>query len=154
MVALVTDFTSNAPMSLHFTSLAMDGDRKAPIDKPKRLLGGHRKQGGVIRLFNDADVTTELGVTEGIETALAVAKALGPFRPVWSAIDAGNLAGLPVVSGIERLVIYADLDPSGTGETAARTLALRWYRAGRDVYIAQPPTPAGGKRDWNDRSGL
>jgi phage/plasmid primase-like uncharacterized protein len=154
MVALVTDFTTNAPMSLHFTSLAMDGDRKAPIEKPKRLLSGHRKQGGVIRLTNNADVTSELGVAEGIETALAVVQGLGPFRPVWSAIDAGNLAGLPVVPGIERLIIYADVDPSGTGQAAARTLALRWYRAGHDVYIAQPPTPAGGKRDWNDWSGL
>jgi putative DNA primase/helicase len=148
MVARVTSLVTGAPMSLHFTALALDGSGKAPIDKPKRLLADHRKQGGVIRLTPDAEVTIELGIAEGAETALAVANALGPFRPIWSAIDAGNLATLPIVPAIERLVIYADTDPSGTGQAAARTLAQRWHRAGRKVFIAQP---SGGKSDWNDR---
>ncbi|WP_428665040.1 DUF7146 domain-containing protein [Reyranella sp.] len=150
MVGLVTDFVTGTPMSLHFTALAIDGSGKAPIEKPKRLLAGHRKAGGVIRLTDDADVTTELGIGEGIETSLAVAKALGPFRPMWCAIDAGNLAELPVVAGIERLVVYADTDRSGTGQTAARKLAARWHGASREVFIAQPSAPRGGKSDWNE----
>lgn len=152
MVALVTDFATGTPMTIHFTALAANGSGKAPIERPKRLLAAHRKQGGVIRLTPDAEVTAELGLGEGIETSQAVAKALGPLRPVWSAIDAGNLASLPVVPGIERLVIYADTDASGTGQTAARTLAARWHEAGREVFIAQPSAPAGGKADWNDRT--
>jgi putative DNA primase/helicase len=151
MVALVTDFVTGIPTTLHFTALAIDGSGKAPIETPRRPLAGHRKQGGVIRLTADSEVTTELGIGEGIETCLAVAKVLGPLRPIWSAIDAGNLAGLPVVPGIDRLVIYSDTDPSGTGQAAARTLATRWHQAGREVYIAQPPAPAGGKSDWNER---
>ncbi len=152
MVALVTDFATGTPMSIHFTALTASGSGKAPIERPKRLLAGHRKQSGVIRLTPDAEVTAELGLGEGIETSLAVAKALGPLRPIWSAIDAGNLARLPVVAGIERLIIYADTDVSGIGQAAARTLAARWYQAGREVFIAQPSAPAGGKADWNDRA--
>jgi hypothetical protein len=149
MVAVVTDFATGVPMSLHFTAIALDGGSKAPIEKPKRLLAHHRKRGGVIRLVQDGEVTTELGIGEGIETSLAVAKALGPLRPVWSAIDAGNMAALPVVAGVERLIIYSDTDPSGTGQAAAHTLAARWHQAGREVFIAQPSAPIGGKADWN-----
>lgn len=150
MVGIVTDFATGERLSLHFTALAQDGRGKAPIEKPRRLLAGHRKAGGVIKLTDDAHVTTELGIAEGVETALAVAKTLGPWRPVWSAIDAGNLAGLPVVPGVERLIVYADTDPSGAGQAAAVALASRWHRAGREAYIAQPPAPIGGKADWND----
>lgn len=154
MVGIVTDFVTNDRISLHFTALSKDGRSKAPIDKPKRLLAGHRKAGGVVRLTDDADVTSHLGVAEGIETALAVMTALGAsadWLPVWAAIDAGNLASLPVVDGIERLTIFADTDSSGTGQRAARAIAARWHDAGREVFIAQPPAPPGGKADWNDR---
>ena len=153
MVGIITDFATADRLSLHFTSLSMDGRTKAPIDTPKRFLGGYRKAGGCIRLTDDADVISHLGLAEGIETALAVTAALGTsaqWLPVWSAIDAGNLAGLPVVDGIERLTIFADADSNGVGQAAARTLAARWHAAGREVYIALPPTPPGGKRDWND----
>lgn len=150
MVGIITDFATGERLSLHFTAIALDGRGKAPVEKPRRLLAGHRKAKGVIRLTDDAHVTTELGIAEGVETALAIARALGPWRPVWSAIDAGNLAGLPVVPGIERLIVYADTDSSGAGQAAAAALAARWHRAGREAYIAQPPAPVGGKADWND----
>jgi len=74
-----------------------------------------------------------------------------PWLPVWSAIDAGNLAGLPVVAGVERLTVFSDTDASGTGQIAARMLAARWHAAGREVFIAQPPAGPSGKRDWNDQ---
>ncbi len=133
MVAIITDLVTGVPMSLHFTALDMDGSAKAPIGTPKRLLGGHRKAGGVIRLTADADVTTHLGIAEGIETALAVTAAMAtsaPWLPVWSAIDAGNLADLPVVAGVERLTVFSDTDASGTGQIAARMLAARWHATG------------------------
>lgn len=154
MVAIITDFVTGSALSLHFTSLSLDGRSKAPIDKPKRLLGGHRKARGVIRLTDDADVTTHLGFAEGIETALAVTAAMDAsahWLPVWSAIDVGNLASLPVVDGIERLTIFSDTDANGIGQTAARMLAARWHAAGREVFIAQPKAGPTGKRDWNDR---
>lgn len=153
LLGTVTDFVTARPVSLHFTALSLDGRAKAPIDHPKRLLAGHRKAGGVVRLTGDAEVTRHLGLAEGIETALAIAAALAgsaAWLPVWAAIDAGNLAELPVLPGIERLTIFADTDASGTGQQAAATLAGRWHRAGREVFIAQPAAGADGKRDWND----
>ena len=85
------------------------------------LLKGHKKAGGVIRLWPDECVTQGLAVAEGIETALCAAHA---FTPVWSTIDAGNLAALPILSGIDALTIFADADAAG--ERAAAACATRW----------------------------
>src|SRR5581483_2795047 len=48
MMAIVTDAITAAPTSLHFTALRPDGGGKAHIDRPKRLLFGHRKAGCVV----------------------------------------------------------------------------------------------------------
>jgi len=106
------------------------------------LLGGHRKQGGVVRLWPDDAVTTGLGVAEGIETALSLAHGL---TPVWACIDAGNLAGLAVLDGIEALTIAADHDDAGIA--AANTCADRWARAGAEVRVVLPEIQ---KTDLND----
>lgn len=130
LVALVTDAISGTPLTLHRTWITPTG--KADLDPPRMLLGGHRKQGGVIRLWSDEYLTHGLAVAEGIETALSLAHA---YQPVWGCIDAGNLAALPVLPGVESLVIAADNDPAGL--TAAHTCAERWTAAGADVRITQ-----------------
>ena len=135
MVALVTNAVTGEPISLHRTWIKPDG-RKANVEPPRLLLKGHRKQGGVIRLCADDEVTTGLAIAEGIETALAVARV---FRPVWSVIDAGNMAAFPILNGIESLTIVADHDK--TGIEAAHECARRWHAAGREVRIALPPDP-------------
>jgi putative DNA primase/helicase len=135
LVALVTHAESGEPMTLHRTWIRRDGT-KADVDPPRLLLGRHRKQGGVVRLWLDEAVTTGLAIAEGIETALAVATV---YTPVWSAIDAGNLAALPVLGGIEELLIVADHDAAGL--RAADTCAKRWQQAGRRVRVAIPPEP-------------
>jgi len=133
LVALVTDAVTREPLTLHRTWIQADG-RKAPMDPPRMLLGGHRKAGGVIRLWPDDAVSYGLGVAEGIETALALAHAM---PPVWACIDAGNLAALPVLGGIESLVIAADHDDAGL--KAATECARRWHRAGCAVQVVVPP---------------
>lgn len=143
MVALVTDAVTREPLTLHRTWINADGT-KAEVDPPRLLLGKHRKQGGVVRLFPDDAVTTGLAIGEGIETMLTVALA---FKPVWSAIDASNLAAFPVLDGIESLLIVADHDTAGL--RAAEQCAERWYRAGREVRIAKSPTPG---EDLNDHA--
>ncbi|MDE3037095.1 MAG: toprim domain-containing protein [Pseudomonadota bacterium] len=84
-----------------------------------------------------------LGIAEGIEDALTV-MASG-WRPVWAAVDAGNIASFPVLPGIECLTIFADHDKAGL--EAARRCAERWQAAGRDVRIVSPN--AAGE-DWAD----
>ncbi|MFT3816040.1 MAG: toprim domain-containing protein [Rubrivivax sp.] len=141
LVALVTDALTREPLTLHRTWVQADGT-KAPVDPPRLLLGGHRKAGGVIRLWPDEVVGTGLAVAEGIETALSLAHA---FRPVWACIDAGNLAALPVLAGVESLLIAADHDDAGI--KAAEACAARWAAAGREASIALPER---AKADIND----
>lgn len=142
LVALVTDSVTREPLTLHRTWVKPDGTKAPEADPPRLLLGGHRKQGGVIRLWPDESVTTGLAIAEGIETALAIAHA---YAPAWACIDAGNLAAFPVLTGVESLLIAADHDPAGV--RAATACAERWARAGREVHIVM--APAAGQ-DLND----
>ena len=143
MVARITDVVTGKPLSLHFTFLMPDGSSKAPIERQKVLLKGHRKAGGVIRLTDDAEVTQGLGIGEGIETSLAV-MATG-WNPFWAAIDAGNIACFPVLHGIECLTVFADHDKAGLA--AANLCVDRWRVAGRDAQIV---TPHIAGEDWAD----
>lgn len=136
LVALLTDAIDRTPRSLHFTFLHESGTRKADFDRPRLLLGRHRKQGAIVRLWPDKSVTTGLGIGEGIETSLAGAHAI---KPAWAAVDAGNLGEFPVLPGIESLVVFADHDEAGIA--AARRCGLRWARAGREARIAMSSTP-------------
>lgn len=145
MVALITDFRDAAAvLGLQFTSLNPDGTKQSRV-----FMKGTKPKGGVIRLIEDAEVTTELGLAEGTETGLAVMTAYRRagrmVGSTWAALSAGNLARLPVLDGLERLYVYADNDASGTGQRAAEGLAQRWHDAGRDVFIATPKAT-----DWND----
>jgi hypothetical protein len=150
LVSIITDFVTGEPINLQFTYLAQDGGGKAPLPKheQRRFLAGHRVKGGVVRLSDDADVCLRLGLSEGTESALAIQTSFrraGRSEIVWAAVNAGNMARLPVVPGIEALVVYADKDTGGAGQKAAQELASRWAKAGRDVYIALPATG-----DWNE----
>ncbi|MDW9243353.1 DUF7146 domain-containing protein [Burkholderia cepacia] len=127
LVGLVTHAVTRESMTLHKTWIRADG-RKAEVDPPRLLLGGHRKAGGVVRLWPDEAVTCGLGIAEGIETALSL--ALG-YAPVWACIDAGNLQALPVLDGIESLIIAVDDDSAG--KVAAAACAQRWSNVGREV---------------------
>jgi putative DNA primase/helicase len=138
LVAQITDAITSEPMGIHRTWVTPTG--KADVPKPKMVLGS--KQGGVIRLWPDEAVTTGLAIAEGIETALTIAH---DYKPVWSLIDAGNLAAFPVLAGIETLVIGADNDAAGL--KGAHACADRWAAAGVDVRIVVPQV-AGS--DWND----
>lgn len=148
LIARVTDFAvAGRVMTLHFTDLLPDGSGKAPIEPNKRTLKGYPMMGGVVRLTDDAEVTYRIGVAEGIEKAQSImssyAHDLGRVEHVWSALNAGNMASLPVVPGIETLVIYGD--PNAAGRKAAATLKQRWLDAGREVELHFPP----GK-DWDE----
>lgn len=142
LVALVTDARTIEPLTLHFTWVRPDGTKAPEADPPRLLLGGHRKSGGVIRLWPDEAVTIGLAVAEGIETALSLAHI---YRPVWACIDAGNLAALPVLAGIECLTVAADHD--AVGLKAAEACAERWDAAGADVAVVMTAMP---KQDIND----
>lgn len=100
------------------------------------------KAGGVVRLWPDDEVTLGLAVGEGLETSLASARGFGL---AWVCIDAGNLAALPVLGGIEAITIAADHDEAGI--KAARACAERWAAAGCEVRIVLPELPGAALAD-------
>lgn len=141
MLGLMTRPETNEPCGVHRTFLAADGRGKAPIERPKRMLGN----AGVIRLVPDEEVTLGLGICEGIETGLAVMQHFG-FSPVWAACSAGGIAKFPVLGGIEAIRIFADMDDNGAGIEAARACASTWAAAGREAVIKKPAIGS----DWLD----
>jgi hypothetical protein len=137
MVALMRNPVTCEPCGVHITAL----------DQNARKIGRKfRGVVGAIMLSDSADVTTGLGITEGIENGLSVMR--DEFRPVWALGSAGGISTFPVLGGIEYLSIWADHDDAGLD--AARTCARRWSGAGREVSIRYPD-PRGA--DWNDMIG-
>jgi phage/plasmid primase-like uncharacterized protein len=111
------------------------------------LLKGHRKAGGVIRLWPDEAVAEGLAIAEGIETALSAAHA---FTPIWSCIDAGNLGNFSALPGIVCLSIVADNDPSGV--SAAQKCANQWVASGAKARIIKSNEPGTDVNDLLMRS--
>lgn len=141
MLALMTDPHTNKPGGVHRTFLLPDGSRKAD-GKSKMMLG----YAGVIRLADDADVSKGLGVTEGIETGLAVMQRFG-WSPVWACGSSSGVARFPVLDGVECLTIFTDHDDVGL--SAERTCAATWSGAGCEAAIELPPAKG---QDWADLS--
>jgi putative DNA primase/helicase len=108
--------------------------------------------GCVIRLF--PKIGQRLVVAEGVENALTAATMLShrgvPLSPAWATGCAGNLRRLPVLDGVEQLVILVDNDRSGTGQKAAEECAQRWSDAGRKVTRLMPKSE---DTDFNDLVG-
>ena len=103
MISLITHALTGEPMGVHRTFLALDGSSKAPVEKPKMMLG--RASGGVIQL-GKADNSILVG--EGIETCLSGMLATG--IPAWVAMSAGGLRTLDLPSEITRVTVLADGD--------------------------------------------
>ncbi|MCJ2069400.1 toprim domain-containing protein [Methylobacterium sp. J-030] len=144
MVALVRDVVTDAPIGIHRTALDALG-RKVEVNGHDRLALG-MVAGGAVKLTADADVTTCLGIGEGIETTLSL-RSTPEFgsSPVWSLISASNVEAFPVLSGIECLWMAVDHDPAGL--RAARACAARWQAAGRETFLIMPDAPG---TDLND----
>lgn len=126
-------------LTIHRTFLK-DG-HKAPIASAKKLMPGKPMSGGAIRLFS-AD--KEVGIAEGIETALAASEMFGV--PVWSCISANGIETFQPPPGIERVVIFADNDASFTGQRSAFACAFRLKQQGIEVDVKFPDTQG----DWLD----
>jgi hypothetical protein len=143
-VCLVRDIVTNTPKAIHRTALSPDG-HKVMVNGHDRLSLGPIGS-GAIKLTPDEDVTTCLGVGEGIESTLSLRLTPEFGRsPVWCLISAGGVGNLPILPGIECLWIAVDHDPAGL--KAATSCSERWRDAEREVFLVKPRTE---RSDLND----
>jgi hypothetical protein len=147
IIARVSD-AQGRPVSLHRIYLTPAG-HKAPVESPKKMMVPLGPiVGGAIRLY---PAGTTLGITEGIETALVIRQRTE--MPVWAGVSAKLLERFQPPPEVEILVIWADLDLSGTGEEAAVKLHDCLFDRGLRVAVHVPrgPIPVGAKGlDWAD----
>jgi putative DNA primase/helicase len=134
---------------LHRTWLDEPG-HKANVDPCRKFFRGSIPAGGAVRLSMVAEC---MGVAEGIETALS-ATAIAQI-PVWAACTAGELVKFVPPVECRHLIIFADSDPSFTGQLAAYSLARKLVavpvadRIGVEVRFPQF-YDNGEKCDFND----
>jgi hypothetical protein len=137
LLALLRDVRTDAPTGIHRIALTPDAK------KINRWMLG---RSGVVKLW---PAGSQLVIGEGIETVLAAATRI-PYRgtllqPAWSTVSAGPLGNLPVLPGVEQLIVLVDHDEEG--RAAAERCADRWQRAGRTA-IRLTPKRVGA--DFND----
>jgi hypothetical protein len=100
----------------------------------KFMLGRVRR--AAVMLDPPHEIASELGVCEGIETALAVRRWRG--GPVWALGSAGAMERFPIIRRVQRLTVWADNDESNVGQAAGMTLGRRYQESGRHAVVRWP----------------
>ena len=123
-------------VTLHRTYLEERAEARAsqtPPDSARKLLSSGIN-GAAIRLGQPAEV---LGITEGIETGLAV--RLDENVPVWAAVSCGNMERVWIPDRVREVRIYADNDADGefSGQVSAYLLARRLAREARAAGLSR-----------------
>jgi putative DNA primase/helicase len=126
--ALLAKFAApdGASAILHRTYIAEPGV-KAPVAKPRKMFNGAIPSGGAVRLGPIAEC---LGVAEGIETALCASQRFS--MSVWACTSAAAMIKWTPPAGTRRVIIFADLDRSFTGQMSGYSLAYRLKSAWAD----------------------
>jgi len=154
IVTMVCD-SNGCPSTIHRTYLTPEGT-KAPVQSAKKMM-----RHCADNLFGAMQIAVlgkskVLGVTEGIETALAVMSAFN--IPVWPTGNAYLLENFVPPKWVD-VVIYADKDlpskqhPEGHGQSSAKLLLKRLWSEGTKASVKIPDNdiPQGMKSvDWLD----
>lgn len=129
LIAAVTDLDGHVT-GAHRTWVSRDGRRKAPLDPPRKAMGGLLGNG--VRLSRVQDV---MAAGEGIETLLSLRQVL-PRLPMVAALSAGHLAALLFPAPLRRLYVVCDNDPAG--QVAREALVARATGAGVEALALSP----------------
>jgi hypothetical protein len=144
IVALMRDPETDVPTGIHRIGLEQANGTVAKIER--RALG----RVGVVKLW-PLNGTDRLVVGEGIETVLAAATRMSfegaPLTPAWSAVTAIGMARLPVLDGVERLILLVDHDEKDVGRKAAEQCRTAWSDRARSIV---PLMPRQAGWDFND----
>jgi putative DNA primase/helicase len=146
MIACVQGSDGHA-VTLHRTYLK-EGKKALGSQSKKVLSSGIN--GAAVRLDEPTD---ELAITEGLETGLAVRLSTG--KPLWAALNCGNLEKLWLPDSVKRVCIYADNDADGeyAGQVSAYTLAQRLVKEARKQGLERTVkvfVPKHDGTDWAD----
>lgn len=128
--------------TVHRTYLTKDG-HKASVEAVKKLMPGKPLEGGAIRLM---PATEQLGVAEGIETALAACKRFGV--PTWACVSSSILAGWMPPEGVRKVTVFGDNDVGFGGQAAAYALAHKLAGKKYEVEVLMPEVAG---TDWCDK---
>ena len=124
-------------ITLHITWL--EGGDKVQRREARKLLGAvSGRVGPAIRLGRHAG---EIGVAEGIETALAASRLFGVV--VWSALSAALLKRFEPPEGTDRVLVFVDRDEAGI--TAGRAMIAKLHCETELIL------PASHYSDFNDQ---
>lgn len=138
-VAMISSPQEGTPLSLHRGYLNQYG-KKANVSEPRKQMkcvveGSISKLGAVIRLRDTGKDCLALG--EGVETTLSIMSAF-PTLDAYSTINAVNMLLFRPPKHVKKIVIFADLDASGTGQIKASVAALKLESLGYEVEIYIP----------------
>ena len=136
LIAAVTD-NRGTITGVHRTWLDLAGRGKAPLESPRRAIGGLLGHG--VRFGNADDI---MAVGEGIETILSLRCAL-PRMPMAAALSANHLGAFLFPESLRRIYVARDNDDAGDKAFAA--LTERAGQARIEVFSLMPAL-----RDFND----
>ena len=136
LVAAVRD--DQGLRALQRTFLNPDGNGKAKIATPRRMLG--EPGCGAVRLSRPDRI---LGLAEGLENAISAQAILR--IPVWASLGTRRLPHIAIPPQVEELVLLAD--PDRAGREAAASSRQTLARPGLEIRYIWPPANVG---DWND----
>ena len=140
MVAKIKD-NNGKLLFLHRTYLDENYQKNSQVDTVKKVttaLTIDAYQHPYYVQVNNAQQSDTVHITEGIETALAVAVIDENQHPVLSTISTGGMTKFSPAKNIKNVVIWADNDEAGIN--AAKILAKKLDKQGVSVEIKQPTT--------------
>lgn len=109
--------------------------------RERKFMRGSVPSGSAVRLFKP---THQLGIAEGIETALSAHVLFGV--PVWSVLHKDGIEKFRPPDGVTEIIIFADNDANGVGQVAAARARDRLTET-VSVTVKMPEQVG---TDWND----